>query len=161
MTESHQEPQRDIQRETELPAIDLGKCIAGLVNAVTKGMAEELDPYDLNPLEFNLLRTCMERGECTATELAAELPVDASRISRIVTILVDKDLLVRRRLRSDRRIVMLRLSDKGNELTSMLLQRIQAYDAKLTHDISAEEMSVFAEAAAKIVANHEALRPSQ
>jgi DNA-binding MarR family transcriptional regulator len=117
-------------------------------------MAEELDPHGLTPLEFNLLRTCMEREECTATELAEELPVDASRISRIVTVLVDKDLLVRRRLRSDRRMVMLRLSDEGKELTSMLLERIQAYDAKLTQNISPEEMKVFAEAAAKIIANH-------
>lgn len=154
MIEPQQQPQRGHERVTDLPAIDLGKCIAGLVNTVTKGMAAELSPYDLNPLEFNLLRACMERGECTATELAAELPVDASRISRIVTVLVDKDLLVRRRLRSDRRMVMLRLSGEGKELTSMLLQHIQAYDAKLMKNISAEEIRAFAAASAKIIANH-------
>ncbi len=141
----------------EMPSIDLAKSVTSLMNVVSKGMEEELDPYGLTPLELNLLRTCIERGECTATELAEELPVDASRISRIVTILVDKGLLVRRRSRSDRRIVMLSLSDKGNEQIATLVQRLNTYDAKLTENISAEDMRGFVSTATKIIANHAAL----
>ena len=126
----------------------------GLVNAITKGTADETTPYNLTPLEFTLLRICMEKEECTATELAADLPVDASRISRLVTRLFDDGLLLRRRLREDRRVVMLRLSDEGSELVSTIHQRIQAYNARLIENISREEMSAFAAVASRILANH-------
>ena len=99
----------------------------------------------------------MEMGECTATDLAKVLPIDASRISRIVSRLVDMELLARRRLRSDRRIVMLQLSREGKDLTSALYGRIQEYEAKLTDGISEEEMRTLESITAKILANHAAL----
>ena len=160
MADPQHQLQNDPQSMAEMPSIDLGKSVTSLMNVIAKGMEEELDPYGLSPLEFNLLRTCIERGECTATELAAELPVDASRISRIVTILVDKGLLVRRRLRSDRRIVMLSLSEEGNHQIATLLERMYAHYAKLLHNVSPEDVGIFAATVSKILANHESLNPS-
>ena len=139
--------------------MDLGKCVTGLVNVVAKGTADELDSYDLSPVDFSLLRLCLERGECTATELADELPVDASRISRMVTRMVDKDLLIRRRLRDDRRVVMLRLSPLGNELVRRLLERIQGFYGQLTDNIGDEDMGVFTSVTLKILANYDAMSP--
>ena len=103
----------------------------------------------------------MEMGDCTATDLARVLPIDASRISRIVARLVDMDLLVRRRLRSDRRIVMLQLSPEGRELTSNLYRRIREHEARLTDGISEEELSALASITAKILANHAAMESPQ
>ncbi len=136
---------------------DLDTYVDGLANAVYKGMEDEVGPYGLSPLEFNLLRACMRQDECTATQLAEILPVDASRISRVVTKLVDSGLLRRRRLRNDRRIVMLRLTDAGNELTSQIDRRLKVYDAKLTEGVTEDEMSGFVTTTSKILANHAAL----
>ena len=133
---------------------DLEACVAGLVNAVDKGIAAEVTPYDFTSLEFSLLRTCMETGECTATYLAQLLPVDPARISRTVTRLVDRGMLVRRRLWSDRRVVMLRLSEDGNEVTSRVLRRVHEYGDQLTAGISEEELHVFADVTSRILANH-------
>ena len=88
------------------------------------------------------------------------LPVDGSRVSRLVTGLVDKGLVRRRRLRSDRRVVMLRLSDEGRELTLRIMERMQGYDAMLTEGIGEEEMRVFISVSARIIANHDAMRGS-
>lgn len=145
---------------SKMPPVDLGACVASLVKSVVGGVASELHPYDLNPVEFNLLNVCMDENECTATELAEVLPVDASRISRIVTQLVNKGLLVRRRLRNDRRVVMLRLSESGNELTSMLRRRIQARENKLVENIPEEDIRVFASVTSRIMANHAATKSS-
>ena len=68
--------------------------MSDLVNTVVKGAADELEGYDLSVIEFTLLRSCLESREVTATARAEVLPVDASRISRIVTTLVEKGLLV-------------------------------------------------------------------
>ena len=138
-------------------AADVGTYMMELLNAFEKGVAEETAVYDMTPVEFNLLRICLEEGECTATQLARMLPVDASRISRIVARLVDDGLLIRRRLRNDRRIVMLRLSEEGIELTSQMHIRVQAFDDKLTDGINEADMRTFASVAAKMLDNYSAI----
>ena len=144
----------------EGPPVDLGAYVADLVNAVDKGMADEVAPYDLSTLEFSLLRFCMERVECTATQVGEILPSDAPRISRMVSRLVDMGLLTRRRLRSDRRVIMLRLTEQGEELTSQLVRRVRVYEARLIENVSEEELRAFAAIASKIIANHTSLKPT-
>ena len=114
------------------PPLDLGECVTGLANAVARGMEEQVAPYNLIPLEFAILRVFLGREEWTTTQLAKALPVTLSRISRIVTKLVDRGLLRRRRLRSDRRVVALALTEEGKALTLELHRSVQAYDARLS-----------------------------
>jgi len=153
--------QYDESLQTRRSSSNLIKCVAGLVNAVDKGLADEVTPYGLIPSEFNLLRTCVENGPCTATQLAEVLPVDASRISRMVTRLVNLGLLRRQRLRSDRRVVLLHLTDKGNDLTSRVNERVQVHVGKLLHGVSEDEMGVFTLLTSKITSNYEALKDTQ
>ena len=124
---------------------------------IYKGIAAEVAPYDISPVDVQLLMICLERGECTATQLARLLPVDASRVSRLVTGLADRGLLRRRRLRSDRRVVMLRLSPDGRRLTSELAQKMQQYYENVTDGFSEKDMSRFAAIALGIIANYEAM----
>ena len=120
----------------------------------------ELERHGLTPLEYSLMRFCQERTECTATELAEVLPLDVSRISRLVTRLVDQELLTRRRPREDRRVIYLRLSEEGQELTSYLIQQLQVFYDRLTENISDAEMGVFLAVTLKINENYEAWRQS-
>ena len=143
------------------PSNGLGTCVAGLVNAVAKGMAELVAPHGLIPLEFALLRVLLEKEECTTTQLAQVLPVKAPRISHVVTKLVDRGLMSRRRLRNDRRVVMLALTEEGRALTLELHRRLQAHDARLTVGVREEEMAAFASTTSKIMANHAVLAQSK
>ncbi len=146
--------------QTRTQAQELEACAVGLMQAIDMGISNEVGPYDLTPIEFNLLRACMDMGECTATQLAAVLPVDASRISRVVNGLVNRGFLIRQRQTHDRRIVMLRLSDEGYTLTETLNQRVQLYDNRLMEGVTEEEMRAFIETTNKILANHESIRQS-
>ncbi len=146
-------------RPAEDSPADLRACVAGLANAVFKGGSQEVALYDLSAVEFNLLRACLDsEGEITATELAEVLPVDTSRISRLVTILVNRGLLVRRRLPNDRRVVMLSLSEEGVELTSRILESMELHDAVLTDGIDEDDMRVFVSVTSRILANYAAMR---
>ena len=134
--------------------------MAGLANAVERGLARELAPYQLSPTEFNLLRFCLgEPGheEITATQLTQMLPVDASRVSRIVTALADRGLLIRRRLREDRRVVMLHLSEEGRDLTLGAMADVDAFVAGLLSGISEGDIRVFVSVFSRMIANHAAL----
>ena len=145
------------QSGAEPTSFDLESCVTNLANAVAKGMSRELEDSDISPIDFALLLNCMQRGECTATELAALLPVDPSRISRVVARLVDKGWLQRRRKRNDRRLVMLQLTTQGAEVMSDLRDRVGAYNTRLTASVSEEEFRVFKSVAFKIIANGSAL----
>ncbi len=147
----------DSQAETS--GVDLGADVDGLMNVVSKGMEQEVQPYGIALVELSLLRICMEQTEATTTDLAEVLPVDASRISRMVNGLVERGLLIMHRLRNDRKIVMLRLSEQGKEMTSMLHQRIQAHGAKLTENIGEEYLRKFEAVGSQIVANYAAMKP--
>ena len=139
------------------PPLDLGECVTGLANAVARGMEEQVAPYNLIPLEFAILRAFPGREEWTTTQLAKALLVTLSRISRIVTKMVGRDLLRRRRLRSDRRVVMLALTEEGMAMAQDLHMRVQAYDAMLSEGVSAQEMAFFTSVTSKVVANYASL----
>ena len=141
----------------EVVGADLGTYVTSLANSVSKRIGGLVAPYNLTTLEFTILRSCLQRGECTATQLAELLPVDASRISRVVNGLVDRQLLRRRRLRNDRRVVKLKLTEEGEMLASKLHQRVQEYDASLTEGVSEADMNAFAATVFKIAANSAAL----
>ena len=123
-------------------------------------MALVVAPYDLHPLDVHLLMLCRDMEECTATQLTGLLPADAARISRLVNTLAEKDLLIRHRQRDDRRVITLRLSAEGEELTAEVSQRIREYYAQLTEGLSEQEMQAFAAAAQRIIGNYERMAGS-
>lgn len=129
------------------------ECVAGLVNVVSGGAVAIVGSHHLNTLEFYLLRALLRMDEGTASELTDAFPVTKSRISRIVSKLVGRGLISRRRLRNDRRVVMLSLTAKGKAVALDIQERLNAFDAMLTENVSKQEKSFLASAAAKIAAN--------
>ena len=157
MTQMSSQSSRDRRPGPDGRPFDLASCVSDLTNSVAKGMSHHLENSDVTPIDFALMLNCAQRGECTATDLAAHLPVDPSRISRIVARLVDKGWLQRRRRRNDRRMVMLQLTDQGELVMADLRERVGAFDAELTKGVSDEDMNVFISVAFKIIANGTAL----
>ena len=133
---------------------DLGGYVAGLVNAVEKGTEAQLAPYAIVPLEYAILSHCLAKGTTTVTDLARYLPVDAGRISRTVEKLYQRGLLARQRLKVDRRVVRLRLTEEGQRLAPELVQRVMAYNAMLAEDVTRAERDAFMAAYHKIMRNY-------
>ena len=140
------------------PLADLGWCVAGLVNTLAKGTVNLMAPHGLIPLDFAILRLFLTKEEWTTSHLAQVLPVNASRISRQVAKIVDMSLMRRRRLRIDRRVVMLSLTAEGRDLTLDIQRRVHSYEAMLSEGVSREEMAVFASVTCRVMANYAAGR---
>ena len=136
------------------PRADMGNLVPDLAYAVDHGIALLVAPYDLTPIDVRLLTLCRRMGECTATQLARLLPVDAGRVSRVVNTLVANDLLLRRRLRDDRRVIMLRLTPQGEEVIDEITRILQEYFGRLTAGLGAGELDSFTTVAQRIVANY-------
>lgn len=140
-----------------MPTADLGSCVAGLVNTLARGTAGLMAPHGLLPPDFALLRLFLGREEWTVTQLAQALPVKTSRISRVVANLVKMRLIRRRRLRNDRRVVFLTLTDEGKALTLDLHRQVLSYEAMLSQGVSEEEMAAFASVTTKVMSNYAAV----
>ena len=147
------------ETQARIPPPDLGTCVTGLVNAVARGMAQIVAAHGLIHIDFALLRLFLVTEEWTSTRLAEALPLPPSTISRSVNKLVDKGLVRRRRLRRDRRVLMLTLTEEGKALTQELHLLVQAYDSMLCEGVSEEEMAAFAAVSSKVMANFSAFGP--
>ena len=132
---------------------DLGRLMASLTAATAEASLLNLGPHRLSALEYGILDRCC-RGEAqTVTELACVLPGDASVMSRHVSKLVDRGLLRRTRLPTDRRTVRLRLTADGRALARALSEELQAQQDQLMQGVSDVERAAFAATAHKILAN--------
>ena len=114
------------------------------VDALHKAMAREVARgsalYGLTPTESRLIRLLLTQEDWTATKLAPELATRVSHISRIASKLVDIGLIDRRRPRDDRRLVLLKLTDKGRAVGQELQQAILAYEEKLTDGLDESDL---------------------
>lgn len=141
-----------------LEPTDLGSCVTGLVNTLAGGAAEQVAPHGLLPLDYAVLRLFLIKDQWTVTQLAQPLPFKTPHISRVVTNLVGKGLVRRRRRRNDRRVVFLTLTDEGKVLTAELFRCVQSYESELAKGVSEEEMAAFISVTSKVMANYRSLR---
>lgn len=131
--------------------------MTGLMNIVNRVMERLAAANNMTPSEFAVFRFFLSKDVWTPTALASELSLPISRVSRKLSKLADRGLLVRRRLSSDRRVVTLRLSDKGKALALQIDERVRATEATLSDGISANEPEVFASVSSKVKANYKAM----
>lgn len=141
--------------------VALAEGVSRLVNAVVKGMERQIEPLGLINMEFAILKAFNDKDEWTVTHLADLLPADAPRISRLVSRLVDRGLLRRRRRTDDRRVVLLKLTKQGREVTDELCERVTQHEAQLLAGVSAEELDALRAVTEKILANHANMEQSQ
>ena len=153
MTIEREQSDDYLSRGSQMPLHSLGQCAAALLNAVARGVNKELADHGLTSMEFSMMRLFLHDEEWTATELAQVLPVEVSAISRMVSKLVDKGLLFRRRQKSDRRIVILKLTEEGRALALELHQSVHAYEDTLIAGIRDDEMETFQSVITKVMAN--------
>ena len=154
MPETEHRSHRTHSHRIETPLHSIGQHANALVNVVARGVDREAAAYDLTPTEFTVVRVFLTDLEWTATELAQMLSADASSISRVVSKLVERGLLSRRRPREDRRKVLLKLTEEGVALGLELHEKAHSYEERLTRGISPEDLEIFLATIRRIVANH-------
>ncbi len=134
---------------------DLGRWAADLVAAASRASGLKLAPFDILPIQYRILMLIYRGQADTATEMADMMPVDAGAISRHVNKLVERGLLRRQRLRTDRRTVRLSLSEYGQTLVPQLAEQVEQNNNWLLSGIASGERRVFFSVIDKILSNAE------
>ena len=134
-------------------ATDLGSCVRELVNTLARGSAQIAAEDNLTHVDYAVLKLFLEVEEWTTTLMASVLPLAPSTISRTVAKLVDRGLIQRLRLRTDRRVVILTLTEQGMAVTRGLHDRVQAHEARLCRGVSDQEMAALVSLTSTVVSN--------
>nr|WP_028399534.1 MarR family transcriptional regulator [Ectobacillus panaciterrae] len=97
---------------------------------------EEYMPWN----EFSVLRALYANSPQMASQIASEVNVTSSHITAVTDRLVKKELVMRKRSDSDRRIVYLEITDKGREVAEKLENLRKEYYKEKFGGWSDEEM---------------------
>ncbi|MCY1671265.1 MarR family transcriptional regulator [Novosphingobium sp. SL115] len=93
-------------------------------------LARELSDLDLRPAEVTTLLVISENPDCSQTEVGLTLAIKRANMVPIISRLMDRGLVERRRL--DGRSHALTLTDAGRKLADDAEDRINKHEARFT-----------------------------
>lgn len=105
-------------------------------------MEHELPDVELSPREIKVLMLLGDKGEMIMTDLAAALPAPLSTVTRIIDRLQTKQLVERFRSADDRRIVIVKDSDKGKLLRDRVRRSQLEMAARILQPLSNREREI-------------------
>ena len=127
--------------------------LTNLVNLLYRGIQERLEPHDLSVVEYSVLSACFSNDPITIQALLQRLPIDAAQMSRVVARLHDRRLVRRGRVRSDRRVARVSMTDAGRELAPELVRAVNEHYTGVVQRVTDDELTGLIAFTEKMTAN--------
>ena len=132
---------------TERPQLDFGNYLPYLVNRVGFALVDHftrdaLAPNNLSIAMWRVLAVLSSNGEQRQIDLSEMTSIDASTLSRLVTRLVELDLVTRRRSKTSSREVVVELSPKGRGIVDRLIPVAQKLERTAIAGVPAKDLAV-------------------
>ncbi len=125
----------------EEQAARLQRGLAQLVNALISGLNEPLASFDIDSIDYTILKACTGVETITIKDLRKLVPVDYVQLSRSVSLLEDRGLVRKFRTKGDRRLVYVQVTEEGKILLPKLVAISERYFTLLVKDIDAGELA--------------------
>ncbi len=110
------------------------------VNSVIKRRGREiLQDFDITPPQFVALQSLTSEGDLTIGELSKRLYLACSTVTDLVDRMEKNDLVERYRDEKDRRIVRIKVNEKGHKLIKEVVSARQDYLKNILKDLSESE----------------------
>ena len=142
--------------------MELGSYLPYLVNRVAQrfvaGITPRLAELGVDVQMWRVLIALYQRGDQYAGALAALTSIYFSTLSRLVGRMAAKGLVERARGSDDARSVIVRLTDRGREVTEKILPRAVELEAEATADFSEAELAMLRQLLVKLYGGLEAGR---
>jgi DNA-binding MarR family transcriptional regulator len=113
--------------------------LSALGYAVSKGFKEILEPFELHPREFAVLRAVSVEDGQTQQALGDRLQIPRSRMVSIVDELEARGFLERRPNPADRRVREIHVTETGRTVIEQAFAQALAYEQEVTEPLTAPE----------------------
>lgn len=113
--------------------------LSSLGYAVSKGFKGILEPFELHPREFAVLRAVGVQEGQTQQALGDRLQIPRSRMVSILDELETRGLLERRPNPADRRVHEIHLTDAGRNVLEQAFQKAVQYEQEVTALLAPDE----------------------
>jgi len=127
--------------DTPIAGIMLSRLMLNLGRGMAGMLEQQIRPFGLAEAEFRVLTTLFSQPEGVAhpSDLCARTSHSPANMSRISDALVSRDLITRVLSAHDRRRMVLRITEQGEELVRRLLPLLFAPLREMLEDFSDEE----------------------
>ena len=111
-----------------------------LINVMYRGIERRLSPYGVAVGEYAVLAACFFNEPITITGITQHVPLEAGRVSRIVSKFEDRNLVLKVRPKSDRRTVWVRMTDEGRALVPVFIKHEAEHYGNVMSRVSEQEL---------------------
>jgi DNA-binding MarR family transcriptional regulator len=133
-----------VREDREALILHLSASFRQMFRMLQQDINELFDEY-MPWNEFSVLRALYTKSPQMASQIASEVNVTSSHITAVTDRLVRKELVIRKRSDSDRRIVYLEITEKGKGVARELEERRKQYYKERFAQWSDEEMRMVVE----------------
>jgi MarR family transcriptional regulator, negative regulator of the multidrug operon emrRAB len=133
--------------DTPVAGVMLSRLMLHLGRGMAAGLEQQIRPFGLTEAEFRVLTTLFSQPEGIAhpSDLCARTAQSPANMSRISDALVSRDLITRVPSAHDRRRIVLRITEQGEELVRRLLPMLFAQLREMLKDFTdAEQQQLIA-----------------
>lgn len=133
------------------------KSIRYLSGHVRAHGREILKEYDISPLQFIALQWVNDKSGITIGQVATKLYLAHSTTTDIIDKLEQNNFVRRERSDEDKRLVIVKIEDKGLEVINRVIEKRIDYISKITKTLTNEEKSLLPTALEKLLKESENL----
>lgn len=112
---------------------------------VTNMLKKDMDSYGLNTTEFMVLELLYSKGPQAIQMIGKKVLLASSSITYVINQLEEKTLVKRNKNEKDRRVTLVSLTLKGEELMNKIFPEHSLIIQQLFEHLSAEELANFSE----------------
>lgn len=136
----------NLRKDSAELLVALRRVRVGYTSFLTKSLAE----FGLNIPQYTALAVLGEKGEVTMSVLSEGLGITMGAVTNIVDRLIDAGMAVRGRGTDDRRVVRVKLSDKGRETLEKAVDRGVEFMGRYLQQFPADERKAFVDVYGKL-----------
>lgn len=130
------------------------RYISGHVRAHGREILKE---YDISPLQFVALQWVNDKSGITIGQVASKLYLAHSTTTDIIDKLEQNDFVRRERSEEDKRLVLVKIEDKGLEVIHRVIEKRVDFISKITSKLSVDEKELLPVALEKLLLESENL----
>lgn len=132
----------------------INNLLVDLFNDILKieaSVIKESEFNDLSVTEIHIIEAIGLQREMTMTQVARELDITVGTLTIAINRLIKKEYVKRRRIEEDRRVVLIKLTEKGNKAFKVHSDFHDDMIRSMMKDISKEEGEALINALKKMV----------